>query len=378
MNNISINTLLQAKARQVLASYSEAMGVPVVLANRADSIEKSKFEKQQIFALNETRKKEETCIYKCPKGQIYMASPFFRKGHYAGAILTGEVSGDKTQNDIQAMANLLEVCAGVISEKDDFSGYMLRRKIRREEKSDIPEVKPMDSELIMEMERLLLAAFRRGDIETGKKQIKNIFNIISESHPENREIIRFRAIELVVLLSRHAAGNEIDHRELLENNNRYIKRIQESESTEEIITNLLSITERIAGKVFSFRGFRHSSVLRKAERFIWNNYTRKISLEEIARASGLSAPYFSTIFKEEMGENLSSYLNRLRVEKAANLLTASEKSLSKIAEICGFEDQSWFSKIFKKIQGVSPGKYREQGTGSAIINSEKKEQGVKK
>jgi AraC-like DNA-binding protein len=118
------------------------------------------------------------------------------------------------------------------------------------------------------------------------------------------------------------------------------------------------IVERMSAQIFSFQGMCHASVLRRAERFIWDNYTRKISLQEIAAAAGLSAPYFSTIFKEEMGENLSSYLNRLRVEKARHMLAETDLTLSEIASSCGFEDQSWFSKIFKSFTGISPGKYR--------------------
>ncbi|MDR1249956.1 MAG: AraC family transcriptional regulator, partial [Treponema sp.] len=82
------------------------------------------------------------------------------------------------------------------------------------------------------------------------------------------------------------------------------------------------------------------------------------SLQEISAAAGLSAPYFSTVFKEEMGENLSSYLNRLRVEKAEHMLTETGLTLNEIASACGFEDQSWFSKIFKSFTGISPGRYR--------------------
>jgi AraC-like DNA-binding protein len=64
-----------------------------------------------------------------------------------------------------------------------------------------------------------------------------------------------------------------------------------------------------------------------------------------------------------MGENLSSYLNRMRVEKASYMLRETDLSLSDIATDCGFEDQSWFSKIFKSYTGVSPGKYQGQGGG---------------
>jgi AraC-like DNA-binding protein len=62
-----------------------------------------------------------------------------------------------------------------------------------------------------------------------------------------------------------------------------------------------------------------------------------------------------------MGENLSSYLNRLRVERTITLLTETGRPLSEIAKLCGFEDQSWFSKIFKSFTGISPGKFREKG-----------------
>jgi YesN/AraC family two-component response regulator len=179
----------------------------------------------------------------------------------------------------------------------------------------------------------------------------------------------------VVLLSRAAitADNSEDNK-LLENNNRYLRRIQEAQNIKELTEELHLIIERMAGPIFSFQGIRHASALRKAERFIWDNYTHKISLQEIAEASGLSAPYFSTIFKDEMGENLSCYLNRLRVEKAAVMLTETDISLNEIAGICGFEDQSWFSKIFKGLIGVSPGKYRENGGNGS--NPHISEQGV--
>jgi transcriptional regulator GlxA family with amidase domain len=70
-----------------------------------------------------------------------------------------------------------------------------------------------------------------------------------------------------------------------------------------------------------------------------------------------------------MGENLSSYLNRLRVDKAAEMLIETDLPLSGIAGSCGFEDQSWFSKIFKIYNGMSPGKYRDQtrNSGAALF-----------
>jgi AraC-like DNA-binding protein/ligand-binding sensor protein len=209
-------------------------------------------------------------------------------------------------------------------------------------------------------ERLLIAALRRGDSVAAKRILENILSILDTICPGDLRFFRCRAIELVVLLSRScAAGKETGT--LLEENNLHLKRINESSTIEELSANLHRIVERMAGRIFSFQGLRHASALRRAERFIWKNYTRKVSLDEIAAASGLSAPYFSTIFREEMGEYLSTHLNRLRVEKACIMLIETNASLNDISESCGFEDQSWFSKIFKSYTGHSPGKYREQG-----------------
>jgi AraC-like DNA-binding protein/ligand-binding sensor protein len=361
-------------------------------------------EKIHHDALAASRRGDGLYIYSCAVGFTYWTSPLYRKGRYVGALIAGQVLScppeaalekfkalcadpdgsagsaefsdmlkdikESSAGEIRAMARIMGICAEEISEKKEDPNDMIRRMIWLEEDPVRTQTKKKshsgfnwqeDSEYLMEKERLLFAAFRRGDNETGGKILKELMDFILTAIPLDFESIRFRAIELAVLLSRAAIDNTSDSSAFMDANNKHLKRIQDSKTTEELVENLRLVAERMSGKIFSFRGIRHSSVLRRAERYIWENYTRKISLEEIAKASGLSAPYFSTIFKEEMGENLSSYLNRLRVEKAANMLTATGKPLHEITELCGFEDQSWFSKVFKNFTGVSPGKYREIG-----------------
>jgi YesN/AraC family two-component response regulator len=148
---------------------------------------------------------------------------------------------------------------------------------------------------------------------------------------------------------------------MLENGNLYTKLILETKNAEELADAMYRITDDMAEQIHGLHGIQHVSVLKKAEDFILENLSRKISLKEISSAAGFSSPYFSTLFKEEMGENFSSYLNRLRVKKASVLLTDTNLSLGRIAASCGFKDQSWFSKIFKHYTGICPGKYRSQG-----------------
>ena len=61
-----------------------------------------------------------------------------------------------------------------------------------------------------------------------------------------------------------------------------------------------------------------------------------------------------------MGETLFSYINRVRVEKSKTLILNEAVSLADVGSLCGFEDQSYFSKVFKSITGVSPKKFQER------------------
>jgi AraC-like DNA-binding protein len=216
----------------------------------------------------------------------------------------------------------------------------------------------------LEKKRMFIAALRRGDADLGRKLLTEMLESVFTGDTVNFMALRFIAIERVVFLSR-IARNKITNEDL-ETNDRYLRRILEAKDIDELKDILNIIVDSMAGDLFSFRGTRHASALRKAERYIWAHYTEKVKLADIAAASGLSAPYFSTVFKEEMGENLSVYLNRLRVEKAMYLLIESSISLNEIAVSCGFEDQSWFSKTFKHFTGMSPGKYREIGAEMSI------------
>jgi AraC-like DNA-binding protein/ligand-binding sensor protein len=353
-----------------------------------------------IKAIREANHYGGSYIYMCDLGFVFWTSPLYSEGRFAGAILgsgllgidsqetcaqmyqmaNGEIPEQELQKrleqfpqgdseKIKALAELMLICAESLSTGSEAYHATLRRRAEQQSdltaqiqdlKSKYPAGSPIPG-YPLDKERMLLSALRRGDNETGRKILNEILAVLFFSNPDQFKHIQFRATELVVLLSRTDVSPGYAEKMILETNNQYLRRIQESQSIEELTDVLHLIVERMAGQIFSFQGVRHASALRKAERFIWENYSRKISLQEIASASGLSAPYFSTIFKEEMGENLSGYLNRLRVEKASHLLTETDLSLSEIAGSCGFEDQSWFSKIFKNYTGQSPGRYRSQG-----------------
>ena len=328
-------------------------------------------------------------IYPCEMGLMFWVSPIFSDGRFSGALrgaafvdsdtkAAQEITEEFTEllktmqsedsSKIQALAEVLFLCAASLSAGIEDQHELIMR--RTEQQRDITE-KIKELEIIhsdgsspvypVEKERQLVAALRRGDAASAADYLNDLLAVLFFSNKNNFENIQLCAIELAVLISRVDVDSGQEGISAPQISSTYIKQIKKSKAFEELADVLHTVSKQTAGIIASYQGIPHAAAMRRAERYIHQNFTRKISLSEIAAVAGLSAPYFSTIFKEEMGENLSRYLNCLRVDKAAHMLLETNFSLSDIASACCFEDQSWFSKIFKSYTGISPGKFRSQG-----------------
>lgn len=93
--------------------------------------------------------------------------------------------------------------------------------------------------------------------------------------------------------------------------------------------------------------------------YLDRNFQRKVSLDELAAEFYVNKYYLTRIFKEQTGQSISEYLMNKRITHAKALLRFSGKTLEKIAEESGMGDAGYFSKTFKKIEGITPGEYRK-------------------
>lgn len=105
-----------------------------------------------------------------------------------------------------------------------------------------------------------------------------------------------------------------------------------------------------------------SDITYKIKTYLAEHYNEKISLADIACNVYLSRTYVSTLFREETGCTIFEYLNSIRIDKACRLLRDTELTLAQVAQECGFEDQSYFTRVFKKAQRLSPMQYRKSPT----------------
>lgn len=108
----------------------------------------------------------------------------------------------------------------------------------------------------------------------------------------------------------------------------------------------------------------HNRFVRKAEQFVREHYAEPLTLADAAAQVGLNPAYLSALFKKTANCGFREYLNRVRIAAAREKLLHTEEAIVDIASNCGFNDQSYFTKVFKTATGLTPREYRELGPSS--------------
>jgi two-component system response regulator YesN len=116
---------------------------------------------------------------------------------------------------------------------------------------------------------------------------------------------------------------------------------------------------------------QESKVIKQVKDILKDNFQRDISLTNVANEVYLSPGYLSILFKKETGMNFSKYLTDYRLRKASYLLTHSNMKIYDIGNFVGFDNTSYFCRLFKNIYGVSPLQYRESGMDDDKYHQEK-------
>lgn len=139
--------------------------------------------------------------------------------------------------------------------------------------------------------------------------------------------------------------------------------------TIEQIDNMYSVNRLIedalctfADRVKEYNVRKYSNTITRCLNYITKNIYHEISLTDLANIIDVNPTYLSRLFKKEVGIPLSEYIQRKRVEEAKKLLTLTTYSLSDICAWLSFNDQSYFTKVFKKVTNMTPRQYRQKHT----------------
>lgn len=208
-----------------------------------------------------------------------------------------------------------------------------------------------------EKETALLSRVRTGNVQEAKALLNELIGHVLFSQGGRMENVQLMAVELTTLLSRVAIDGGAGTDKIYGLNSQYLTRILVQQNQEELCYLLQEVVENFMDAMFTHQD-QGNPHIRRALRYIAANYTQKLTLQHVAGEVGISPNHFSTLFHKTVGIPFRDYLSQVRVEESKRLLLYTDYSLADIAASMGFPDQSNFSKVFKRITGISPGKYR--------------------
>lgn len=127
-----------------------------------------------------------------------------------------------------------------------------------------------------------------------------------------------------------------------------------SESINDALNSTKILFRELIIKLEEISNFNNVTLIKEAKSFIHDNFTKKITLMDVAEAVNISYGYLSKCFKQVEGISFNSYLMKLRLEEAKMLIILNELSISEISYEVGINDPNYFSKCFRKEYGITP------------------------
>lgn len=211
-----------------------------------------------------------------------------------------------------------------------------------------------------DLEKELIDSVSDGQVERSRELVASILNKFSILEAGSLDGIKIKALWLFAIIVKTASESDSNLNQALDTDLDIISRISETESFAALTEVCTALIDLIARNMLTSIYKGRSQIVIKALQFINKNFKEKISLKDIEANLHVNASYFSTLFKQEMGVTFTDYLNSLKVEHACKLLTETNLSIIDISLSTGFEDQSYFTKVFKKAKGMTPKLYRSE------------------
>lgn len=197
------------------------------------------------------------------------------------------------------------------------------------------------------------------EIAYGKEEVLNTFVLLFDKIDKmNEQEKRNKIIELFVLCHNAISSYSRNGVPLIE----YSEKLSEIQSIKEQDLREWSYKkfQCIVRVMNTKRDGQVSPIIENSMRYIKEHYREELSLEEVAGNAGVTPQYFSKLFKEETGVRFIKWILGLRIDKAKELMNTGTMQIKEIGYMVGYNDPNYFSRIFKKVEGVSPTQYVKQ------------------
>ena len=227
---------------------------------------------------------------------------------------------------------------------------------------NIQEIAPEDSSSESAFEEILAQIFKQikmGNREALHEQVGLLTRKMAGSGLGIREY-RLVLMDLVTGFYRFCSANEIDIEQVSPDHEDVYSYLLQMDTTEDIGQWLENISGRALEIVQAQRVSKTQSFVARALDFVRDHYSdSNLDLEMVCSSLGVSAAYFSTVFKKETGSAFITYLTDYRMKEAIRLMDEEDEKTYITAQKVGYADPNYFSYVFKKKYGMSPTKYRK-------------------
>lgn len=208
------------------------------------------------------------------------------------------------------------------------------------------------------LEMSLIEKIKSGNKEEASLELESFLNEILLLEVGNFEIMKVRIFELYVQLSKSAIESGASLQQIFGINFDLIDALNNVKNIDDLFNWASNIVDYFITTVFENIYSGQSKIVKEAIEYINNNFMNKISLNSLSQHLHINESYLSKLFKKETNINFTDYLNETRINKSLDLIKNTDLNLMDIALTVGFEDQSYFTKVFKKFVGETPKQYK--------------------
>ena len=209
-----------------------------------------------------------------------------------------------------------------------------------------------------DMEEKMFRYVKNGNVEKTRDLANQFFDWMVDNYGEHEKDIQTKVLEFVMYAEKEAFIQGGMQYSFLYRQN-YLNEVLGCKSYTELRRWFLEKMSKACSDLTKKKQEKEVSVIGKSKEYINQKFSKDISLEEVAKHVDISSYYFSKLFKEEEGMNFIDYVTNLRIEKAKRLLKEGNVSIKEVCVESGYTDPNYFSRIFKKVVGITPTEYKE-------------------
>ncbi|HEY3424349.1 MAG TPA: PocR ligand-binding domain-containing protein [Negativicutes bacterium] len=232
----------------------------------------------------------------------------------------------------------------------------IRKDIQDRKKQQVHDVN--DYGAYLKKERSFLRYIRLGDKTRAEDNLQSLLNYLFVKTVGDKITIKVRVIELATLVSRAAVEGGAEAERVMAMLKEFNKEADKFQRVEEFFCKIQTLVSEFLNSSFSMADKKHLSLVNEAKSFIVENHSKPIKIEDVAARLFISPSHLSRLFQQEVHCTVNDYITRVRIEQAVELMKMPELSVEQVSKSIGFQNQSYFAKVFRKYIGVTPLVYR--------------------